>query len=116
MSQKDTLAKAFAHHQPALSQCWLIASADTLNVANEFKEEHEVEGRAIHLKVIDDPFDWQETKRLIDEIYSALPEGWSESDMITDFTGLTKPASMGAILSCLIPGRPLQYVPAIYEN
>ncbi len=116
VSQKDTLAKAFAYHQPALSHCWLISSAEMLNVANEFKAEHEAEIHAMPVKIINDPFDWQETKRLIDEIYQSRPEGWDERDIITDFTGLTKPASMGAILACLIPGRPLEYVPALYEN
>jgi hypothetical protein len=44
-----------------------------------------------------------------------LPEGLTSSDVITDFTGLTKPASAGAILACLSPDRPLQYVQPIFE-
>ncbi|MCI0692473.1 hypothetical protein L0337_10780 [candidate division KSB1 bacterium] len=115
VSQEDTLAKAFQYHRPELTHCWLICSEDSLNLAKEFKEAHEADLQAMPVKVIADPFDWRQTQNAVNEIYRAKPEGWSESDIITDISGLTKLATTGAILACLTPGRPLQYVPAIYE-
>lgn len=115
VSNEEPLAKAFAYHQPVLSHCWLIATNNSLEVAREFQEKHAQPGKRFFIKVLSDEFSWEECKKIIDEIYANLPEGLKPTDVITDFTGLTKPASAGAILACLSPDRPLQYVQPIFE-
>ncbi|MDZ7360739.1 MAG: hypothetical protein ONB46_08445 [candidate division KSB1 bacterium] len=115
VSQPDTLTKAYTYHQPTLAHCWLIATTSSLELAQNFRETHAAPDKNILIEVLNDEFDWQECKTIIDKIYSHLPKGITQSDVITDFTGLTKPASAGAILACLSPDRPLEYIPAIYE-
>ena len=115
VSQKEPLTKAFDYHKPNLAHCWLLATSSSLELAEAFKGEHEEDGIRILVKILNDEFDWQECKTVIDKIYVGLPQGLNPSDVITDFTGLTKLASVGAILACLNPDRPLQYVPAKYE-
>jgi hypothetical protein len=115
VSNEEPLAKAFTYHQPVLSHCWLIATNNSLEVAKEFQDKHAAADKKLFIKILSDEFSWEECKRLIDDIYANLPEGLTSSDVITDFTGLTKPASAGAILACLSPDRPLQYVQPIFE-
>jgi len=114
-SQEEPLAKAFSYHQPELSICWLICTQDSREQAESFKEAHGNEIKSVVIKTIQDPFDWRETKQIVDEIYKSLPEGWTENDIITDLTGITKPVSAGAVLACWSAGRPMEYVPATYE-
>ena len=45
-----------------------------------------------------------------------LPDDITSEDVITDFTGLTKPVSAGAILSCVNGEWTLQYIPALYKT
>lgn len=116
VSQRDTLHKAFAYHQPVLERCWLIATSQSWMMATEFKSQHENEIHKIELVPLRDEFDWEECKNIIDGIYQQLPAGWQIDDAITDFTGLTKLATAGAILASMAADRPMQYVPGIYEE
>lgn len=116
VSQQDTLRKAFDYHQATLERGWLIATAQSWALATEFKSQHENNARQIELLLLRDEFDWQECKTSIDKVFQQLPAGWQNDDVITDFTGLTKLATAGAILASLVANRPMQYVPGIYEE
>ena len=116
LSREEPLMQAFNYHLPVLKACWLICSEQTESMAKEFRKTHIDDLDNIQIFKIADTFHWAETKTLIDDIYEKLPDKWIENDIITDLTGLTKPVSLGAILSCLIPGRPLEYVPAMIKE
>ena len=116
VSQQDTLRKAFDYHQTTLEHCWLIATSQSWTLATEFKSQYENSTRQIELLPLRDEFDWQECKTCIDKIFQQLPPSWQDDDVITDFTGLTKLATAGAILASLVANRPMQYVPGIYEE
>jgi hypothetical protein len=113
-SQEETLRQAILYHQPVLEYCWLVCTEQSYNLANTFKAAQDKKIK-VEIKMINDPFNWNETKRIIEDIYAHKPEHYSDDDIITDFTGMTKPASIGAILACLANARPLQYVPAAYQ-
>jgi hypothetical protein len=50
-------------------------------------------------------------------VIADLPSsGLTEDQIISDFTGMSAPASIGMALACLSPRRALQYVPAAYDT
>jgi hypothetical protein len=52
----------------------------------------------------------------VERIYSDLPPGCLETDVILDFTGMTACASVGSVLACLNENRSIQYTPAQYDT
>jgi len=46
----------------------------------------------------------------VDKILQSLPEGWSETDVIADYTGGTKSMTAGTVLACASPDRRLQFM------
>ena len=71
-------------------------------------EKHGVEFR---IRTVSDPFSVQETYELIQKIYAKELDEFnlSETEVIADFTGSTKPMSAGMILACG-DRRPMQYM------
>ncbi|HIK42615.1 hypothetical protein [Thermoleptolyngbya sp. M55_K2018_002] len=103
---------ALRFHLPRLERCWLVCSRDSLEKALELR-------RKFPEVCIDDPivmndvYDPLKFRDCVDGVYrTRLPEGWSEQDVITDYTGMTAHATVGAVLACINTARPLQYTPA----
>ncbi len=66
---------------------------------------------------LDDPNDFLQIRNIVDDIYKNLPDGLYPKDVIVDFTGMTKPLSVGAVLACLDDDRSIQYtVPLFTKN
>lgn len=65
---------------------------------------------------VSDVYDPLEFKQKVESIYAALPEGFVESDVILDFTGMTGCASVGSVVACLDEHRPKQYTPGHYNT
>lgn len=112
MSNEVTIRKALDYHRSALQWVWLVCSEDTLPRARALRDEMTEE---VKIVVIDDVYNPAECRRKIDDIYTHLPEGLAESEVILDFTGMTSVASVGAVLACLNAQRPIQFTPGRYN-
>ena len=112
VSSEETIRKALEHHRGALQWVWLVCSEQTLPRAQALRNEI-TENVAIVL--IDDVYDPAECRCKIDDIYTHLPDGLTESEVILDFTGMTSVASVGAVLACLNAPRPMQFTPGKYN-
>ncbi|MDQ3013916.1 MAG: hypothetical protein M3X11_24845 [Acidobacteriota bacterium] len=115
--QTDTCSRAIEFHQKeqTLEQCWLICSAQSFETAQEFQSKYAGKLTIHDPLVVNDVNDPLEYRKLVNEIYKHLPDGWSEDDVIADYTGMTAHASVGMALACLSSKRPLQYIPPIND-
>jgi hypothetical protein len=113
-----TARKAIALHQELLTKCWLICSDSSEKIGNELIVEFENLSAAFEIITIGDldVFDPVIFKNKVDQIYSNLPDFFQENDVILDFTGMTAVASVGSVLACVGRNRPMQYVPAPYNQ
>jgi hypothetical protein len=115
VSRPETCRAAITYHRPELEMCWLLCSTRSLDVARDLIQEFR-EIRFAEPIVVNDVNDPLEFRNRIDEVYSKLPRGWSESDVVGDYTGMTAHGSVGMALASLKPHRPLQYTPAQYDE
>jgi CRISPR-associated protein (Cas_Cas02710) len=115
-----------------LQHCWVICTDTSVEYARAMKQRFMEEGideNQLHLYYgsyklnepdnpsqsltlddcdADDP---DQVLRLVNSIYAdAETKGLSESEVIVDFTGGTKPLSIGAFLACASPERRLEYL------
>lgn len=111
VSRTAPCQKAMRYHLPVLERCWLICSVQTLNIAQALRQEFP-QVCVVDPIIINDVNDPIEFRDRVNEIYSQLPEGWNESDIIADYLGMTAHGSIGMVLACLSALRPLQYTPA----
>ena len=116
VSREDTCQTAIKWHERRLEWCWLICSAQTEPVAEKLKGGLEDDGVHAEKRIVEDAFDPVEVKEIVEGIYDVLPSGLTETEVILDFTGMTTPASVGAVLACLNDKRSIQYVPAEYDK
>lgn len=125
ISRADHAMFAVRYHfldKKSLEHVWLVPSNDrekerfgpgSRPVAEQIKEECErlatQEGRTLSVKIHPDgvsPSDSQDTFDYVNRVFrSCKPE-----DVIADFTGGTKPMSVGMIMACLPRQRELEYV------
>lgn len=115
VSRGDTCRKAIEYHRPLLERCWLICSAKSYPVAEELRRAfQEVQiPEPIVIRDINNPLEYSDA---VNDIYEHLPDGWREDDVMADYTGMTAHGSVGMALACLAPVRPLEYVPARYDD
>lgn len=115
VSNNQTPHKAIEWHSETLEYCWFLCSAKSAPIGETLKNQVRNTGKNGEIVLIDDVFDPVECRDKVEKIYSELPEGWQETDVILDFTGLTTCASVGSVLACLNESRPIQYTPAQYD-
>lgn len=118
VSNEDTCRKAIDWHKDVLEKCWLLySSADrSSNAAETLRGELLNDSKEPVLIMVNDVYDPLEFRKEVNKIYTELPNGWTESDVIFDFTGMTACGSVGGVLACLPEERPIQYTPAIYNE
>ncbi|MBI3650829.1 MAG: hypothetical protein HY231_07240 [Acidobacteria bacterium] len=118
VSQEAVCRKAIRWHQKILSKCWLVCSTKSNKIGERLKEEFENESTDFEIISITDKdvFDPLVLKEKVEEIYQNLPQFFTEQDVILDFTGMTATASVGAVLACFDKDRPIQYIPAPYNE
>lgn len=116
VSRKAAPEKAYQWHLPVLEHCWLVHSAweDSKAAAVSLKQDIDGLGKNAERIEILDVLNPEECFDKVDDIYkNKLPKGFSESDVILDFTGMTVTASVGAMLACLSnEHRHIQYTAA----
>jgi hypothetical protein len=110
----EAALRSALYHKPALEYAWLVYTNESEAVKDDIRAELIKAGLApacitdCHLT---DPLDPLEVYRLVDRIYLVLPPALAPNDVILDFLGLTAVCSVGAVLACMRPGRPIQYTP-----
>jgi membrane protein implicated in regulation of membrane protease activity len=112
VSNVEACEAAIRFHVGKLQRCWLICSSQTLEQAKDLSRRY----AAICLDqpiIINDIYDPLEFRNCIHALYQQrLPKDWQAADIITDYTGMTAHASVGAVMACFGTTRPLQYTPA----
>lgn len=112
VSQRATCEAAVSYHLPELKRLWLVCSAQTnaiaTQIASELSDQH---GIQVEIRQVQNVHDLRECYQRIWEILARLPEGYNVEDVIGDYTGMNKHASIGLTLACLHFGSPLQYTP-----
>lgn len=110
--------------QKTLERVWLLPSntsntgefgTGTLAIAQEIQRQCEVlaqdQGVPLQVEIFDQgvsPGDSQDTFDLVNRVFRR--SGYETSELIADFTGGTKPMSVGMIMACLPAERELEYV------
>ena len=131
VSKSESAMFAIEYHfteKKALQTVWLIPSSDlehtmfgasTLEVAEEIKrrckklEEQEARPLEVHIhKPGVSPADSQATFDYVNHLFRKSP--YETDQVIADFTGGTKPMSVGMIMACLPRDRELEY--AFYDQ
>lgn len=116
LTQRAHLEKAISYHGSELQHAWLIATKDAEALANEIKGSHETSRLTIDVIPLDNQWDLLRCKEVVDSVYAERLGSLTEEDVIADFTGGTKPMTVGMIFACMTPTRKLEYVPAIYDG
>jgi len=109
-SNEDVVRKALTFHFPELQRAWLLATAKSNPTARKLKEEAAREGCTVEVIDIKNEADWHEVSISVREILQLARMNFLPSEIILDFTGLTKPASVGAVLSAVQFHTTLQYI------
>ena len=115
VSNEPTIRKALDWHSATIEWCRLICSEQSLPLAGKLKAELKERRVDAELVLINDVLDPIECRNTVDHIYTTLPAGLAESDVILDFTGMTAIASVGAVLACLDEQRAIQYTPGVFD-
>jgi hypothetical protein len=116
VSNEATSREAIEWHQNALEYCWLLCSTQSASIAEKLRQELTRQGKTVKVDLINDIFDPLEYRDKVEAIYAEMPDGWAESDVILDFTGMTACASVGSVLACLNEQRAIQYTPGQYDT
>jgi len=116
VSNEPTTRKAIEWHYKTLECCWLFCSTQSSPIADKLRSELDGHGKKVKTEIINDVFDPLEYKEKIEAIYEKLPQSWTDSDVILDFTGMTACASVGSVLACLNEQRAIQYTPGQYDT
>lgn len=112
VSRVEACETAIRFHLPRLQRCWLICSTQSLEIAEQLRQQFPTVC-VDHPIVINDVYQPLEVYDRVREIYrDRLPQSWQESEVIADYTGMTVHASVGLVLACVKTQRPLQYTPA----
>jgi hypothetical protein len=112
VSRIEACQTAIQFHGKTLQHCWLICSPQTLEQAQTIRQQFSKVCIDQPI-VINDIYNPLEFRTQINAIYQTrLPKDLPASEVITDYTGMTAHASVGAVLACLGTTRPLQYTPA----
>lgn len=99
---------ALKHHEETLTHAWILHSAESEDEAVQISAQFS--SINIQLRLMQDVKSIQSFYNEIEAIFSNLPPDFTETDVVTDFTGMTKFASIGAVLACHSVERALQYV------
>jgi CRISPR-associated protein (Cas_Cas02710) len=114
LTQRAHLDRAIIYHRETLKRLWLIATQECQVRAAQLVAEYNKQGIQVSIVPLGEEWDLIKAKETVDRIYAEQLDGLAEEDIIADFTGGTKPMTVGMVFACLTPSRSLQYVPAEY--
>lgn len=116
VSSEPSCRAALQWHGATLERCWLFCSTQSAPIAAKLEAEMKAAGKSVTIVHINDVFDPLEYRDAVERIYASLPEGWSDNDVIVDFTGMTSCGSVGSVLAAVHAERPIQYTPAQFDG
>lgn len=116
LAQRAHLEKAMQYHGEQLERVWLIATKEARGLAQELQGEYVTAKRTLTLVPLENEWDLQMVQNVIEAIYREQLGDLTEAEVIADFTGGTKPMTVGMIFACLSSARHLEYVPARYDS
>jgi hypothetical protein len=116
LTQRAHLDQAINYHRATLNRLWLIATQECQVRAAQLVAEYNKNGIRVSVVPLSEEWDLIQAKETVEKIYAEQLDGIAEEDIIADFTGGTKPMTVGMVFACLTPSRSLQYVPAEYNK
>lgn len=116
LRESEHLEAALKYHGQTLEKVWLLATHEAQDKAEEIRGRYELNSRSIEIVVLADAFDLQAVREEVDHLYRTKLGHLTEADVIADFTGGTKPMSLGMIFACMSSTRRLEYVMGKYEK
>lgn len=116
LTQRAHLDQAISYHRETLKRLWLIATEECQVKAAQLVAEYKKTGVQVSVVSLDEEWDLIHAKETVERIYAEQLDGMAEEEIIADFTGGTKPMTVGMVFACLTPSRSLQYVPAEYDK
>jgi len=114
LTQRAHLDRAISYHSQTLKRVWLLATQECQVRAAQLVAEYKKTGVQVSVVPLSEEWDLIHAKEMVERIYTEQLDGMAEEDIIADFTGGTKPMTVGMVFACLTPARSLQYVPAEY--
>ncbi len=115
VSNEEICWKSIEWHRSSLKHCWLFFSSKSQVIAEKLEQELTEMNVKTERVFVEDIFDPLEFNQKVVSIYETLPNGYTESDVILDFTGMTACASVGSVIACLDERRHKQYTPGEYN-
>jgi hypothetical protein len=102
--------EAVRYHSEVLERLWLVHSSDSEENARMIARGVK-EGVKVEFTLLRNLESIEEAAQTVQQIRRrALRSGLSDQELICDFTGMTKPASAGAVLAFVSPEARLQYM------
>lgn len=116
VSKLEPSKMAINFHLEKLEYLWLFHSNDSEEIANNLIEmyQSQCDVRKIPINDIHDPLEYLNKAK--SNIYESLPNGLEVEDVILDFTGMPKAASVGTVLAAREFDAPLQYSAAVRSD
>ena len=120
VSNRESVLRAVEHHAGVLERLWLVHTQESEELAKALKNEavaaHELERYQVKLEPIGGLRLQTDTEAAVRGIFDSLGRlRLKDTDVVCDFTGMSKPASAGMIVACLSRSRKLQYSPFDYS-
>jgi hypothetical protein len=116
LQQRAHLERTLIYDGDTLERVWLITTKDADQTASELKQQYEKERLSVTIVPLNDPWDLLTSRDVVEGIYRERLGVLTEPDVIADFTGGTKPMTVGMIFACMSPSRTMEYVPATYGD
>jgi len=118
VSNPVVVQAAVSYHKPELEHLWLAYTRQSEGVFRSLRDEieNDVNGVKVHPVPIDSVYDHTHTEHAVERVFEELPDGFSETDLIADFTGGNKAMTAGMIMACLDAARDLEYVPQEHDS
>ncbi len=110
-SSPEVVKKAIEHHLSKLRVAWVLMSKETAHWTETLARQYTNNDRSVTTRQLSNPADWREVAELVQGILTDLPADIQPKDVVVDFTGMPKPASVGATLAALHMGASLQWIP-----
>ncbi|MCC7495525.1 MAG: hypothetical protein IT204_24455 [Fimbriimonadaceae bacterium] len=113
--RSEVVEQSLRHHSGELERVWLLTSLRDLPEAQRLAAEQPDLGWAQPF-VLNDLYSPSAAFAAVNQVLDNLPEGWTNADLVGDFTGLTAQCSVGLVLACLNREVALQYTPAALDK
>jgi len=112
VSNEAASRAAIDFHRETLEFVWFLHTDQSREIVDNLVSElpDNCQHQLIAIHNFENPIEYHDKMQ---SIYRHLPPGLHTDDVILDFTGLSKPGSVGSVLAGLEVDAPLQYTPQV---